>query len=129
VLFHVRGVPTRRDPHAAPKPAPDRAAIADIAAGFQAACVDVIFEKLRRAARRFNAAAVVVGGGVSANRGLRAALARFHLPVFFPDFAYCTDNAAMIAGLAELSFQQGRFAPLDLDAIPYSQLRRVKMGT
>ena len=64
---------------------------------------------------------VIVGGGVSANRGLRAALASFDVPVLFPPLRYCTDNAAMSAGLAHVFWQQQRFAPLDLDAITNSQ--------
>jgi N6-L-threonylcarbamoyladenine synthase len=68
---------------------------------------------------------VILGGGVSANRGLRAAAGeRLGVPVFFPDFAYCTDNAAMTAGLAHLFLQQGRTSGLDLDAITYSEIRR-----
>jgi N6-L-threonylcarbamoyladenine synthase len=123
VLYHVRGVPNRRDPHAPPKPPPTESEIRDIAAGFQAACIDVIVEKLNRAIARVGAKSVIIGGGVSANRGLRAALANFRLPVFFPRREYCTDNAAMTAGLAHIYYDRGEFAPLDLDAITYSQFR------
>jgi N6-L-threonylcarbamoyladenine synthase len=96
------------------------AQLADVAASFQAACIDVIVKKLKRAVRRTGAKSVILGGGVSANRGLRAALAKFHLPVYFPPMRYCTDNAAMSAGLAELPFREGKFSSLDLDAITYS---------
>jgi N6-L-threonylcarbamoyladenine synthase len=65
---------------------------------------------------------VIIGGGVSANRGLRAALKDFRVPVHFPPMRYCTDNAAMSAGLADVLLRDGRIAPLDLDAITYSQL-------
>jgi N6-L-threonylcarbamoyladenine synthase len=71
VLYHVRGVPSKRDPQASPKPAPDENEIRNIAAGFQAACIDVITKKLRRAIDQFDAKSVIIGGGVSANRGLR----------------------------------------------------------
>jgi N6-L-threonylcarbamoyladenine synthase len=118
VLYHVRGVPGKHekgaeltDPH-----------LRDIAASFQAACVDVIVKKLDRAARRVKARSVIVGGGVSANRGLRAVLGQFRLPVHFPDLRYTTDNAAMSAGLADVLLRQGRVASLDLDAITHSQL-------
>src|ERR1700722_19392231 len=67
--------------------------IRDVAAAFQAACVDVLREKVRRAVEKFNARSVIVGGGVSANRGLRQAMADFQCPVFFPPLKYCTDNA------------------------------------
>ena len=121
VLYHVRGVPRARGP-VAPKPAPTETEIANIAASFQAAVIDTLTTKLKRAARQFDAQSVIVGGGVSANRGLRAALAHFPLPVHFPPPAFCTDNAAMIAGLADLQFQRQDFAPLDLDAITYSSI-------
>jgi N6-L-threonylcarbamoyladenine synthase len=124
VLYHVRGVPNRRDPQAPPKPPPTANEIRDIAASFQAACIDVIMEKLIRAIGRVGAKSVIIGGGVSANRGLRAAMANFSIPVLFPQSEYCTDNAAMTAGLADVYFRLGEFAPLDLDAITYSQFRR-----
>ena len=124
VLYHVRGVP-RRDQNV--KAQTDRVLseqeLANVAAGFQAACVDVIVEKLRRAAREVGARSVIVGGGVSANRGLRAALARFPLEVHFPPLQYCTDNAAMSAGLADVYHRAGRFSGLELDAVTFSQFR------
>jgi N6-L-threonylcarbamoyladenine synthase len=92
-----------------------------VAASFQAACVDVLTEKIRRAAEQISARSVIIGGGVSANSGLRAAMVKFPLPVFFPQLQYCTDNAAMTAGLAHLLLAAGRTSQLDLDAIPHSQ--------
>ena len=119
VLYHVRGVPGRGD-----QPADmTEQHVRDVAASFQAACVSTILTKLRRAVRRTGAKAVIVGGGVSANRGLRDALADFDVPVFFPPMRYCTDNAAMTAGLAHVLYEQGSFSGLDLDAITYSQFR------
>ena len=123
VLYHVRGVPSKRDPYAS-KPPPTESEITDIAASFQAACIETIVKKLRRAIEQFDAKSVIIGGGVSANRGLRSALASFPVPVHFPPLAYCTDNAAMIAGLGNAQYQAGSFAALDLDAITYSQFRR-----
>ena len=124
VLYHVHGVPTRHqriDTSRPPELGDQR--LADIAASFQAACVDVISAKLKRAVAHVGARSVIVGGGVSANRGLRAALASFPVPVRFPPLRYCTDNAAMSAGLAEVYFREGRFSPLDLDAVTHSQFR------
>jgi len=119
VLYHVRGVPGKiPTPPAEP---PTGQALADLAASFQAACVDVLIEKLRRAASQTQARSVIVGGGVSANSGLRQALPKLNLPVFVPPLRYCTDNAAMTAGLAHRYWQAGLFSPLDLDAIPYSR--------
>src|SRR5918993_4419052 len=113
VLYHVRGVPGRDEKGVDLNDANVR----DVAASFQAACVDVIVKKLDRAVRRTRARSVIVGGGVSANRGLRAALEQFPVPVHFPPLQYCTDNAAMSAGLADVLLREGRVATLDLDAI------------
>lgn len=119
VLYHVRGVPGRGD---TPAVMTDQH-LRDVAASFQAACIDTIVTKLKRAVRRTRARSVVIGGGVSANRGLRAALARFDRPVLFPPMSYCTDNAAMTAGLAHALLEAGQSSALDLDAITYSQFR------
>jgi len=128
VLYHVRGVPRRDGPsvRATTVPPPQGQALADVAASFQAACVDVLVKKLKRAARQIGARSVIIGGGVSANRGLRAALTDFPIPVHFPELRYCTDNAAMSAGLANVYFQEGRFSDLGLDAITYSQFQITK---
>jgi N6-L-threonylcarbamoyladenine synthase len=123
VLYHVRGVPLKRDPQPI-KPPPTESEIKDIAASFQAACIEVITKKLRRAIDQFNAKSVIIGGGVSANRGLRAAMKSFPVKTLFPPMEYCTDNAAMIAGLADVQYRGGNFAGLDLDAVTYSQFRR-----
>jgi N6-L-threonylcarbamoyladenine synthase len=120
VLYHVRGVPGK-PPRTSP---PDATELADIAAGFQAACIAVLSEKLRRAVRQTRARSILVGGGVSANAGLRAALKAFPVPVFFPPLSYCTDNAAMSAGLAAVAHDRGEFASLDLDAVTYSKFAR-----
>ncbi len=93
----------------------------DLCASFQAACIDTLIAKLRRALKETNATSVIIGGGVSANRGLRAALENFVVPVHFPEMSYCTDNAAMSGGLANVLLEQGQVSSLDLDAITYSQ--------
>ncbi len=127
VLYHVRGVPTRGGPGVRSRevdhPVPTGQVLNDIAASFQAACIDVISKKLRRAVQQYSARSVIIGGGVSANRGLRSALANFPVPVLFPPLRYCTDNAAMTAGLANVYYEAGRFSDLSLDAITHSQFR------
>lgn len=120
VLYHVRGF-KGKERSADALSAHDKAGVA---ASFQAACIDVIFKKIQRAGRRIGARSVIVGGGVSANRGLRAALAKLPWPVFLPQRAYCTDNAAMTAGLADLLLRQGSVATLELDAVTNSVLKR-----
>jgi N6-L-threonylcarbamoyladenine synthase len=117
VLYHVRGVPGK-DQVPPPMTEPH---LRDVAASFQAACIDTLIKKLRRAIAQTRARSVIIGGGVSANRGLRAALRGFELPVYFPAMQFCTDNAAMSAGLAHVLAAAGRFSALDLDAITYSQ--------
>jgi N6-L-threonylcarbamoyladenine synthase len=121
VLYHVRGHQGReRDASAL-----NDQQRADVAAAFQSAVIDVILKKLQRAAQSIGARSILIGGGVSANQGLRSALATFPLPVHLPAPRFCTDNAAMTAGLAHLLFEQHQFAPLNLDAITYSALRPV----
>jgi N6-L-threonylcarbamoyladenine synthase len=117
VLYHVRGVPGKDEK----PPEMTEQHLRDVAASFQAACVDTLIKKLRRAIEHTGARSVIIGGGVSANRGLRAALKGFELPVHFPPMQFCTDNAAMSAGLAHVLAEEGRFSALDLDAITYSQ--------
>jgi N6-L-threonylcarbamoyladenine synthase len=117
LLYHVRGLPGKQR-EIAFDPAKD---LPHICASFQAACVEVLVTKIRRAARRFDARSVILGGGVSANQGLRAAMAKFEIPAYFPALKYCTDNAAMVAGLADRLLEAGRTSGLDLDAITYSQ--------
>jgi len=124
VLYHVRGVPGRGEDVKAGGPvALDDQQVKNIAASFQAACVAVVVKKLRRAIDQTGAKSVIVGGGVSANRGLRDALTRLPVPAFLPPMKYCTDNAAMSAGLADVYYREARFSALDLDAITYSQFR------
>ncbi len=75
--------------------------LADIAASFQAAVVDSLVPKTVVAAERYRAKTVILAGGVAANRRLRQQLGeatvKLGLNFRVPDFAYCTDNAAMIA--------------------------------
>jgi N6-L-threonylcarbamoyladenine synthase len=118
----TRGGPDVRKPAPA-NPPPKGQELADVCAGFQAACIDVIVAKLKRAVDQTGARSVIVGGGVSANRGLRAALDALGVGVLVPPLHYCTDNAAMIAGLADVYFREGRFSDLGLDAVTYSRFR------
>lgn len=120
VLYHVRGHKGRE--RSAADLAPEQ--IAQVAAGFQAACIDVLLTKLKRAIKQTGARCVIIGGGVSANTGLRAAAAKLPCPCHFPAPAYCTDNAAMSAGLAYLKFQNRDFAALDMDAVTSSVVTR-----
>ena len=128
VLYHVRGVPGRGQDVKAVAPSLTENQVAQVAASFQQACVDVLVQKVERAVRQVGARSVIVGGGVSANRELRVNLERLpgRLPVrvFMPPMRYCTDNAAMSAGLADVYCSAGRFSALDLDAVAHSQFLR-----
>jgi N6-L-threonylcarbamoyladenine synthase len=90
----------------------DDATRADIAAGVQAAIVDTLVAKTLRALEQSGREALVVAGGVGANRALRqrldSAAARAGARVFYPRIEFCTDNAAMIAvaGMARLKAGQ-----------------------
>lgn len=124
VLYQVRGKKgLEREASAL-----SQAEMADVAASFQAACVDVLIAKLRRAIDRFGARCVVIGGGVTANAGLRAGLPRLGLPVHMPLRQFCTDNAAMSAGLGQLYLDAGVTSPLSLDAVPFSAISRMAEG-
>ncbi len=94
---------------------------ADLAASFQLAVVEVLVEKSRRALQQTGLKRLAVGGGVAANRALRAALQAMvsaeGAELFIPPMDLCTDNAAM-AALAVEKWRRGLFAPLDLDAVP-----------
>jgi len=76
----------------------------ELAAEFQDVATEHILNKLRLAARKYKPKTILVGGGVSANKMLRSKLEKFakdnKINIHIPDFQYCTDNAAMIAGAA-----------------------------
>jgi N6-L-threonylcarbamoyladenine synthase len=97
---------------------------ADLAASFQQAVIDVLTEKSRQALRRTASNRLAVGGGVAANRSLRAALERMaaeeHVELFIPPMQLCTDNAAM-AALAVEKWRRQEWSALDLDAVPAYQ--------
>ena len=104
-----------------PEPPPPSRKRADLAAGFQKAVVEVLTVKARQALRRSGLGRLAVGGGVAANRCLRAALEAMTraegAELFIPPLALCTDNAAMAAVAVE-KWQRREWAALDLDAVP-----------
>lgn len=94
--------------------------IEDIAASFQAAVVDVLVQKTIRAAQEKNAKAITLTGGVAANSQLRASMSEaahsLGAKVYYPPINLCTDNGAMIAGIAYHQYQTGQRDALDLNA-------------
>ncbi len=102
--------------------------VADLAASFQAAVVDVLLTKTIRAAQQFEAKNIVVAGGVSANRALRHAIqARTTCPLHIPPIWLCTDNAAMIAGAGYFRYLGGQRDTLDMDVLPNWPLAEVPL--
>ncbi len=89
---------------------------ADLAASFQAAVVETLFRKCRRALEQTGLRRLIVAGGVGANRALRTALgglAAEGIAVFIADPAHCTDNAAMIALTGALRRELAQAATAD----------------
>ena len=85
--------------------------VADMAASFQAAVIDVLVEKSFRLAKELGEKTIVLAGGVSANSALRAAMEsrgeREGVAIYYPDPVLCTDNAAMIASVGYYSYLKG----------------------
>jgi N6-L-threonylcarbamoyladenine synthase len=93
--------------------------VEDLAASFQAAVVDVLFNKTIKAAREFGAKEILVAGGVSANRALREAFqSQKEFKVHLPAFSLCTDNAAMIGAAGYYRYISGHISKLDIDVQP-----------
>ncbi len=85
----------------------------DICASLQFTIVDYLMDKVKNAVKQTKIKTVAIGGGVSANSGIRKALqeteSNLGWKVHIPKFEYCTDNAAMIAIVGELKYQQKLF--------------------
>ena len=105
---------------------------ADAAASLQQAVVDVLVDKLMRAARQTAARSVAVTGGVAANSALRRAVAeaagREGLRAILPAPALCTDNGAMIAAAGHRRLLAHGASPLDLAADPSARLPATEAG-
>ncbi len=95
--------------------------LADLAASYEEAIVDVLSDKLARAARKHGAASVLIAGGVAANRRLRERVQTLlgdEVTVRWPAMEFCTDNAAMVAGRAFVVAHKGSYGTLASDAYP-----------
>ncbi len=94
--------------------------INDICASLQYTIVSYLMDKLKNAVKTTGITTIAIGGGVSANSGIRKVLkeaeAKFGWKTHIPNFEYCTDNAAMIAMVGELKYKNGMFAKNDVVA-------------
>ena len=92
----------------------------DLAASLEATVVDILMDKLRKAAKEYKIKEVAVAGGVSANNGLRNAFRehaeKYDWDIFIPKFSYTTDNAAMIAITGYFKYLDRDFCSIDLPA-------------
>jgi N6-L-threonylcarbamoyladenine synthase len=124
VLYYLRdhgGVPSTEDPTEA-----GRVSLADLAASFQAAVIDVLVDKTFAAAARLRVRALAAAGGVSANSLLRSRMkalsASRGLTVSFPPIQYCMDNGAMIALVGWMKLVRGMTSPLETPAMANLEL-------
>lgn len=96
---------------------------ADLAASLQKTIIDILIDKLRKAVAQTGVKTVAIGGGVSANSGVRQAVADFcaenGLEAFIPARKFTTDNAAMIAMAGYFKYLQGDFCRYD--EVPYAR--------
>lgn len=97
---------------------------ADLAASLQRTIIDILLDKLRKAVDLTGVKQVAIGGGVSANSGVRQAIADYcfqrGLQAFIPERLFTTDNAAMVAIAGYYKFLDNQFC--DLDATPYARV-------
>ena len=100
--------------------------IEDIVASYQNAILDVLVEKLIRSIKMKKVNTCIIAGGVAANKSLRNLVndkLNNRINVYYPDITLCTDNAAMIAFLAEIYFMKGISSDLDFEVIPNLKLK------
>jgi N6-L-threonylcarbamoyladenine synthase len=97
--------------------------VADAAASFQEAIIDVLVTKTVAIAKERRAKQVLLAGGVAANRALRERLtSESPVPVLLPPPILCTDNAAMIAACGYYRLRAGKVNGLELDVSPSLKL-------
>lgn len=103
-----------------------RETVADVAASFQEAAVDILVSKTIRAARELGVSLITLSGGVAANRRLREAffdeLSQMNVALHAPEAKLCTDNAAMIAAAGHFQFLRQGPSSLSEDAEPSLRL-------
>lgn len=97
---------------------------ADLAASLQQAIIDILMKKLGKAVKVTGVKSVAIGGGVSANSGVRDAIEQFcrqrGIKAFIPPRLFTTDNAAMVAIAGYFKYLDGEFCGLDM--VPYARV-------
>jgi N6-L-threonylcarbamoyladenine synthase len=92
----------------------------DICASIQYTIIGILIDKLKLASQQTGIQQIAIGGGVSANSGIRKALkdgeAKFGWKTYVPKFEFTTDNAAMIAIVGYLKYLEGHFADQNITA-------------
>ena len=92
----------------------------DICASIQYTIIGILVDKLKRATKQTGITHIAIGGGVSANSGIRKALKegeqKFGWTTYVPKFEFTTDNAAMIAIVGYLKYLENDFAEQDVTA-------------
>lgn len=96
----------------------------DLCASLQATIIDILMDKLKKAADDLNIKQVAVAGGVSANSGLRNAFVdygkKYAWDIYIPPFSFTTDNAAMVAMTGYFKYLQGDFC--SFDEVPFARV-------
>jgi len=93
--------------------------VADAAASFQSAVVEVLVGKTIKVAKEMGVGQVLLSGGVAANKVLAERfVGSSPIPVVIPPPHLCTDNAAMVAGCGYYHFQRGEVSGYGLDVVP-----------
>ena len=96
----------------------------DLCASLQSIVIDILMDKLRKAAKDLHISEVAVAGGVSANSGLRDAFQeharKYGWKIHIPKFAFTTDNAAMVAMTGYYKYLDKDFCPMDV--APFSRV-------
>lgn len=94
--------------------------LSDLCASVQKTITETLMLKLEKAAAEYQISEVAIAGGVSANSGLREAMLtnkeKLGWNIYIPKFEYTTDNAAMIAMVAQLKYERGEFSDLSVSA-------------
>ena len=121
--YEGEGANLRMAQVSAPPPGVRHLPVADLAASFQQAIVDVLVDKTRQAAEEYKVKQVLLAGGVASNTLLRHQMAaKLGVPVRYPPPHLCTDNAAMVASAGYFRFKAGKRDGWDLDVEPNLKL-------